>query len=97
MLHVGCVLKQRCLVGSNSSPRRDSWRAESPCSSASSSDTARVELRRAGSMALPTLMERGSMGSTLSLAVVNRDNADTVRQLQEEWKEETVRKYFFSI
>jgi hypothetical protein len=35
------------------------------------------------------------MGSTLSLAMVQRDNSEQVRQLQAEWAEESVRIIFF--
>ena len=35
--------------------------------------------------------DRGSMGSTLSLACVNIDNKDTVRELRQEWSRERVR------
>jgi len=45
-------------------------------------------MRRSGSIALPTFVDRTSMGSTLSLAPANRcstEISNQVRQLQEEW------------
>jgi len=45
-------------------------------------------MRRSGSIALPTFVDRSSMGSTLSLAPTNRCSTEIstqVRQLQEEW------------
>eukprot|EP00090_Calanus_glacialis_P036498 TRINITY_DN6235_c0_g1_i1.p1 TRINITY_DN6235_c0_g1~~TRINITY_DN6235_c0_g1_i1.p1 ORF type:complete len:771 (-),score=186.86 TRINITY_DN6235_c0_g1_i1:114-2426(-) len=45
-------------------------------------------MRRSGSIALPTFVDRTSMGSTLSLAPTNRSSSEIssqVRQLQEEW------------
>jgi len=47
-------------------------------------------LRRSGSILLPTLGERGSIGSSLSISHIARDNSEQVRQLQEEWQLETV-------
>ena len=44
-------------------------------------------------MMLPTQGDRASMGSTLSLACVNIDNKDTVRELREEWSRERVSLY----
>jgi hypothetical protein len=48
-------------------------------------------------MMLPTQGDRASMGSTLSLACVNIDNKDTVRELREEWSRERVSLYVLYI
>ena len=53
-------------------------------------DDSAVQFRRAGSIMLPLLGDRGSMGSTLSLAHATIDNKDQVRQLQQEWMREQV-------
>ena len=49
-----------------------------------------VEFRRAGSILLPSLADRGSMGSTLSLAAIQKDNSDQIKRLQDEMEQESV-------